>query len=153
MASQDAANVPRHLPGGDPSLIVIPPIEQFRTSYVFQTPFEYAFDFVRILAPEGAEIVFDSRTLDELGCTAVTAGRLEALLDTTTKWVVHTCQLGFPIIDPNLRPPDNVLDAEQSDGVHVIEADRKIGVLVNGFDTFVGYAYPAGTELEFLVER
>ncbi|HEX6274013.1 MAG TPA: IgGFc-binding protein [Polyangiaceae bacterium] len=151
--SQFAAGVPNDLPGGDPSLIVIPPIEQFRTSYVFQTPAEYAFDFVRILAPEGAEVVFDSRSLDDLGCTSVTAGRLEAFVDVTTKWVVHTCQLGFPIVDPNLRAPDNVLDAEQSDGVHVIEADRKIGVLVNGFDTFVGYAYAAGTELEFLVER
>ena len=151
--SQQAAGVPNDLPGGDPSLIVIPPIEQFRTSYVFQTPSEYAFDFVRILAPEDAVIVFDSRTLDELGCTSVTVGRLEDALNTTTKWVVHTCQLGFPVIDPNLRPPDNVDDAEQSDGVHVIEADRKIGVLVNGFDTFVGYAYAAGTELEFLVVR
>ena len=151
--SQAAAGVPSDLPGGDPSLIVIPPLEQFRTSYVFQTPFEYAFDFVRIIAPEDAVVVFDSRTLDDLGCTSVTAGTLEVVLGTTTKWVVHTCQLGFPVIDPNLRAPDNVSDAEQSDGVHVIEADRKVGVLVNGFDSFVGYAYAAGTELEFLVER
>jgi hypothetical protein len=151
--SQFAAGVPNDLPGGDPSLIVIPPIEQFRTSYVFQTPREYAFDFVRILAPEDAVIVFDSRALDDFDCATVTAGELAGALGIDTKWVVHTCQLGFPVIDPNKRPPDNVDDAEQSDGVHVIEADRKIGVLVNGFDTFVGYAYAAGTELEFLVER
>jgi hypothetical protein len=151
--SQQAAGVPNDLPGGDPSLIVIPPVEQFRTSYVFQTPAEYAFDFVRILAPEDAVVVFDSRTLDDLGCTSVSAGRLETVLGTTTKWLVHTCQLGFPVIDPSLRAPDNVDDADQSDGVHVVEADRKIGVLVNGFDSFVGYAYAAGTELEFIVER
>jgi hypothetical protein len=132
---------------------VIPPVEQFRTSYVFQTPFEYAFDFVRIIAPEDAVVVFDSRTLDDLGCATVGAGTIETTLGAPTRYVVHTCQLGFPIIDPNLTAPDNVADAEQSDGVHVIEADRKIGVLVNGFDSFVGYAYAAGTELEFLVER
>ena len=80
--SQLAAGIPNALPGGDPSLILIPPVEQFRTSYVFQTPFEYAFDFVRIIAPEDAVIVFDSRTLDELGCTTVGAGSLEATLGT-----------------------------------------------------------------------
>jgi hypothetical protein len=67
--------------------------------------------------------------------------------------VVHTCQVDFPVIDPNLRSPDNVIESGRLDGVHVIEADRKVGVLVNGFDTFVGYAYAAGTELEFIVER
>ncbi|HEX6767064.1 MAG TPA: IgGFc-binding protein, partial [Polyangiaceae bacterium] len=151
--SQQAAGIPNDLPGGDPSLIIIPPLEQFRTSYVFQTPSEYAFDFVRIIAPEGAVVVFDSRTLEDWGCESVTAGTFDAPLGDTTRYVVHTCQLGFPAIDPNLRPPDNVLDGEQSDGVHVIESDRKIGVLVNGFDSFVGYAYAAGTELEFIVEK
>jgi hypothetical protein len=151
--SQQAAGIPNDLPGGDPSLIVIPPLEQFRTSYVFQTPFQYAFDFVRIVAPEDAIIVFDSRNLEEMGCTTVTAGDIEAAIGNPTRFVVHTCQLDFPTIDPNLRPPDNVIESGTADGVHIIEADRKIGVLVNGFDTFVGYAYAAGTELEFIVER
>ena len=151
--SQQAAGIPNDLPGGDPSLIVIPPLEQFRTSYVFQTPFQYAFDFVRIIAPEDAIIVFDERNLEEIGCTTVTAGELEAPIGSPTRFVVHTCQLDFPTIDPNLRPPDNVIESGTADGVHIIEADRKIGVLVNGFDTFVGYAYAAGTELEFIVER
>jgi hypothetical protein len=151
--SQQAAGIPNDLPGGDPSLIVIPPLEQFRTSYVFQTPFQYAFDFVRIIAPEDAIIVFDSRNLEEMGCTTVTAGELEAPIGNPARFVVHTCQLDFPTIDPNLRPPDNVIESGTADGVHIIEADRKIGVLVNGFDTFVGYAYAAGTELEFIVER
>lgn len=151
--SQQAAGIPNDLPGGDPSLLVIPPIEQFRSSYVFQTPFEYAFDFVRIIAPEDAVIVFDSRTLEDMGCTSVTAGRIESPFGDETRYVVHTCQIDFPVIDPNLRSPDNVIESGRLDGVHVIEADRKVGVLVNGFDSFVGYAYAAGTELEFIVER
>ncbi len=152
-ASQQATGVPSDLPGGDPSLIIIPPLEQFRTSYVFQTPFQYAFDFVRIIAPEDATIVFDSRALEDMGCSSVSAGMLEAPIGSPTRFIVHTCQTDFPTIDPNRRPPDNVIESGISDGVHVIEADRKIGVLVNGFDTFVGYAYAAGTELEFIVER
>jgi hypothetical protein len=151
--SQQAAGIPNDLPGGDPSLIIIPPIEQFRTTYVFQTPFEYAFDFVRIIAPEDAIVIFDSRTLEDLGCTSVTAGTLDSPFGDLLRYVVHTCQVDFPVIDPNLRSPDNVIESGRLDGVHVIEADRKVGVLVNGFDTFVGYAYAAGTELEFIVER
>ncbi len=151
--SQQAAGIPNDLPGGDPSLIVIPPLEQFRSSYVFQTPFEYAFDFVRIIAPEDAVVVFDSQTLEDMGCTSVTAGTLESPFGDETRYVVHTCQVDSPVIDPNLRAPDNVIESGRLDGVHIIEADRKVGVLVNGFDTFVGYAYAAGTELEFIVEK
>ena len=42
--SQEAAGVKRGLPGGDPSLLVVPPIEQWRADYVFLTPDRYAFD-------------------------------------------------------------------------------------------------------------
>src|SRR5205085_5136915 len=31
-SSQDAAGIPRGYPGGDPSLLIVPPIEQFRTA-------------------------------------------------------------------------------------------------------------------------
>jgi hypothetical protein len=151
--SQQAAGIPSDLPGGDPSLIIIPPLEQFRSSYVFQTPFEYAFDFVRIIAPEDAIVIFDSRTLEDMGCTSVTAGRLDSPFGDDIRYVVHTCQVDFPVIDPNLRSPDNVIESGRLDGVHVIEADRQVGVLVSGFDSFVGYAYAAGTELEFINER
>lgn len=151
--SQQATAIPSDLPGGDPSLLIVPPIEQFRTSYVFQTPPEYAFDFVRIIAPEDATVIFDSQTLEDWGCTSVTAGAVEAPVGTDTRYVVHTCDVDFPVIDSNLRPPDNVIESGRLDGVHIIESDRRIGVLVNGFDTFVGYAYAAGTELEFIVER
>ena len=151
--SQEAAGVPQSLPGGDPSNLIIPPIEQFRSTYVFLTPDEYAFDFVRIAAPEAAVIVFDGRSLDDLGCTTVTAGTLVAPLSSPETYVVHSCQLGFPVIDPNGQPPDNFQPGTQNDGVHIIESDRNIGVLVDGFDRYVSYAYAAGTELSFIVPR
>jgi len=151
--SQEAAGVPRDLPGGDPSSLIIPPVEQFRSTYVFLTPNQYAFDFVRISAPASAIIVFDGRQLGDLACTSVPAGTLVEPLKAPEDYVVHTCQLGFPVIDPNGRPPDNFQAGAQDDGVHVIESDRKIGVLVDGFDRFVSYAYAAGTELSFIVPR
>jgi hypothetical protein len=69
------------------------------------------------------------------------------------KWVVTSCALSFPIIDPSKAAPDDLSPGFQNDGVHIIESDRKIGVLVDGFDRFVSYAYAAGTELSFIVPR
>ncbi len=104
--SQQDANVPTGFPGGDPSLVIVPPIEQFRTSYVFLTPDKYSFDFVRIVAPRGATIVFDGRSVDEIdGCTVSDA---DGITDDARRksvgpspYVVYACQLSFPIIDPN----------------------------------------------------
>jgi hypothetical protein len=152
-ASQEAAGIPEGQPGGDPSSLLIPPIEQFRTSYVFLTPNQYAFDFVRIVAPEGASVVFDGRQLEELGCESVRAGSVERPFAETETYFVHTCQLGFPIIDPTQPATEDISPGRQDDGVHVIESNRRIGVLVDGFDRYVSYAYAAGTELEFIVPR
>jgi len=153
--SQEAANVPRGLPGGDPSLLIFPPIEQFRARYVFLTPDKYSFDFVRIMAPAEATIVFDGVALDDIpGCVEQAAGSpagANTASELAAKWVVYTCQLSFPKIDPDLAAPANLTAGEQNDGVHRIESSHKIGVLVDGFDSFVSYAYAAGTELETIV--
>jgi hypothetical protein len=151
--SQEAAGVPRDLPGGDPSSLIIPPVEQFRSTYVFLTPSAYAFDFVRIAAPASALIAFDGRRLEDLLCTTSDAGSLAMALGAPEPYVVYTCQLGFPVVDPMQAAPDNFHPGSQNDGVHVIESDRDIGVLVDGFDRFVSYAYAAGTELSFIVPR
>jgi len=153
-ASQQAAGVPSALPGGDPSMLIIPPVEQFRSTYVFLTPDKYAFDFVRIIAPESAAIVFDGLSLDDVQrCVSVAAGTIQLPLSAPEPYMVHTCELGAPIIDASRPAPDDLLPGVQNDGVHIIESNRKIGVLVDGFDRFVSYAYAAGTELSFIVPR
>lgn len=157
--SQDAASVPRGLPGGDPSLLVMPPIEQFRSTYVFLTPDKYSFDFVRIIAPIDAEIVLDNEELRDIaGCTREAIPTPpDAALDEDTvgglteRWVVYTCQLSFPVIDPDLAAPANLKPGMQVDGVHRLTSNRPVGVLVDGFDSYVSYAYAGGTELEFIV--
>jgi hypothetical protein len=154
--SQEDANVPTGLPGGDPSLIIMPPIEQFRTSYVFLTPDKYDFDFIRIIAPRVASVLLDSQPVDQIdGCHASDADGItdQALRQTVgpSPFVVYTCQLSFPIIDPNQKAPNNLSPGLQNDGVHRVEASDKVGVVVDGFDSFVSYAYAAGTELETLI--
>ncbi|HEY0469824.1 MAG TPA: IgGFc-binding protein, partial [Polyangiaceae bacterium] len=154
--SQQDANVPTGFPGGDPSLIIVPPIEQFRNSYVFLTPDKYSFDFIRIVAPRSAVVVLDGRSVDEInGCTAFDADGISDAarrkLVGPSPFLVYECQLSFPIIDPNKVAPDNLSPGAQNDGVHRVESNEKVGVLVDGFDSYVSYGYAAGTELEFIV--
>ncbi|HEY2409066.1 MAG TPA: IgGFc-binding protein [Polyangiaceae bacterium] len=156
--SQEAANVPTGLPGGDPSLLVIPPIEQFRSSYVFLNPDKYIFDFLRIIAPAGATVMLDGVNVDDVDGCVPSAGDGLARPDLRTPpgpapFTVFTCQLSFPVIDPTQAAPLNVSPGLQNDGVHRVESDQKIGVLVDGFDSFVSYAYAAGTELTFIVPK
>jgi hypothetical protein len=154
--SQEAAGVPRSLPGGDPSFLILPPVEQFRDNYVFLTPAFYAFDFLRIIAPPDAQIVIDQRPLEEwTECSNLDPEGLRMTLATEdqTEFTVTRCQLSFPVIDPSQGAAQLLSDGRQDDGVHTIESDQKIGVLVDGFDRNVSYAYAAGTELEQIVPR
>jgi hypothetical protein len=154
--SQQDANVPTGLPGGDPSLVIMPPIEQYRTSYVFLTPDKYSFDFIRIVAPRTASVLLDEQPVAQInGCQANDADGItdqaERMKVGPSPFVVYTCQLSFPIIDPNKQAPDDLSPGLQNDGVHRVEASDKVGVVVDGFDAFVSYAYAAGTELETLI--
>ena len=152
-ASQDAAGVPRGLPGGDPSLIVVPPTEQFRPSYVFLTPDKYSFDFIRIVAHPDAEVLLDGRSVrGDRGCSASAGDGLDAFERGTDvpPFVVHRCQLSFPTLDPS-QPGSTLLPGIQNDGVHRLDSNQPVGVIVDGFDAFVSYGYAAGTELQRIV--
>jgi len=156
--SQQDSNVPTGFPGGDPSLVIVPPVEQYRNSYVFLTPDKYSFDFIRIVAPRAAVVVLDGRSVDEIdGCVARDADGISnaarRMAVGPSPFLVYECQLSFPIIDPNQVAPANLSPGAQNDGVHRVESNAKVGVLVDGFDSYVSYAYAAGTELEFIVPR
>jgi IgGFc binding protein len=154
-ASQSAAGIPGDLPGGDPSFIIIPPVEQYRSEYVFLTPDRYSFDFLRIMAPRGARIVLDAQPLDSVpGCQLEAGTAIAQTLDAGAfGFQVIRCQLSFPVIDPTLDASAPVLPGLQSDGVHRLISDQPIGVIVDGFDRNVSYGYAAGTELREIVPR
>ena len=151
--SQDAAYVRRGLPGGDPSLIVVPPMEQYRKQYVFLTPDKYMFDFISISAPRGAHVVLDGNPLDAYSCTVWPADGLSAEQRGKNEpdYVVYRCQLSFPVIDPLVPSPYNIAEGDQNDGVHQLEADMPVMVLAYGFDNYVSYGYAAGTQLETIL--
>ncbi len=149
--SQEAAgiSIQNGLPGGDPSLLLVPPTEQWRNEYVLLTPDKYAFDFLVITAPFGASVYVDGLPIDGNTCEIAPGDGLDeaARGAKDPPFVVYRCQLSFPILDPLATPPNNVLAGKQNDGVHRVQSDFAVGVLVYGFDYRVSYAYVAGTEL------
>jgi hypothetical protein len=150
MASQEAAGIKRTLPGGDPSLVIVPPTEQFRPDYTFLTPDKYAFDFVSIVAPPDAGVYLDGAVLGPDRCTITPTDGLtnEERGSDTPPYLTYTCQLGFATIDPLKSAPENLMPGAQNDGVHRLVCSSACGVMVNGFDSFVSYGYAAGTELK-----
>ncbi len=149
MASQDAVGIQSEYPGGDPAIIVVPPIEQHRQDYVFLTPSNYAFDFVVFTATRDTRIMLDGKSLDEFQCeTGDADGVVRRPGDPPSMRVVHRCQLSFPDVIglPNVRVEDGI----QDDGVHTVVADQPIGVVVWGFDAYVSHAYAGGSNLTIL---
>jgi hypothetical protein len=150
MASQEAAGIKRALPGGDPSLVIYPPIEQFRPDYTFLTPDKYAFDFVSIVAPNSASVYLDGAPLGPNRCTITPTDGLtdDERGSDQPPFLTYTCQLSFATIDPLKSAPENLTPGLQNDGVHRLVATEAAGVLLMGFDSFVSYGYAAGTELK-----
>ncbi|HRI67106.1 MAG TPA: IgGFc-binding protein [Polyangium sp.] len=148
MASQDAVGIKQRIPGGDPSLLIVPPMEQARDNYVFLTPDKYAFDYISVVAPAGEGVLLDERLLAPDVCEVAAADGLtnEERGGKGPSHYVYRCQLSFPIIDPLANPP-TTMPGNQNDGVHSIVSSAPILVTVGGFDSYVSYSYAAGTEL------
>lgn len=146
MASQDATGIARDYPGGDPSLIAIPPVDQYRRDYVFLTPATYGFDFITIVAPAATQLMLDGAALDPHACSTSPAdGRMREPTDPPPEWLVYRCQLSFP--DVTGLPNVHVDDGEQHDGYHTLQATQNVQLVVSGFDRYVSYAYAGGLNL------
>ena len=166
LPSQARIGVPTLYPGGDPSIIAIPPEEQYRQDYVFLTPDQYAFDFLVITADADTQILLDGEALDPARCTVSPADGIERSAgDPPPERVIHRCQLSFPEVgrlcededDPECQLGNggglrrNIRDGEQNDGVHTVVANEPVGIVVYGFDAYVSYAYAAGLNLKPIV--
>ncbi len=146
-ASQATTGLDLQIPGGDPSFIMVPPVEQWRSSYVFLTPNKYAFDFVVIVAPPGAGVLLDMLPLPTHCDTASAVCGVSA---DPTAYTIYRCQLSFPIVDTSLPYPENVQPGVQDDGYHVLTADVPVGLIVYGFDSHVSYGYAGGLDLRLI---
>lgn len=145
ISGQAATGISADLPGGDPSFLMLSPIEQWRLRYVFLTPDKYAFDFMMVIAPAGTELTFDGSAMPE-SCEVLKA-ECPGLPDSTTIYNVWRCQLSFPKIIEGLPPPENIDPNNQNDGYHILEASEPVALVVYGFDKHVSYAYMGGTDV------
>ncbi len=110
------------MPIGDPSMIVIPPVEQFRDSYVFLAPNDYAHDAITIIGPMGSAVSLDGALVDAM--------TLIGEIDGVNYGVVRM---------------------EVPDGTHRLTADgAEVGLIVYGMDKDVSYGYPGGLDLEVI---
>jgi hypothetical protein len=127
--------------GGDPSSLVVAPIDQYRSDYTVFVPEYHAFDFLQLIAQEGARVEIDGESA-ETTCTSSEVGE--------TGLRVLRCPLSYPEVDVSDPLRWQVERGVQDDGVHRVTSSAPVGVSVYGFDSFKSYAYPGGLRLTIL---
>lgn len=110
------------VPIGDPSMTVIPPVEQFRDDYIFLAPLDYAYDAITVIGPMGSSVSLDGAPI--------------------TEPFVRIGQIGD--VDYG------VVRVLVTDGTHRLTTTggAEVGLIVYGMDKDVSYGYPGGLDLE-----
>lgn len=109
---------------GDPAFFLVPPEEQYRTSYSFLTPKTYFQSYVTVTIQPGFGVTLDGKPLD-------------------LKTFDYVEVDGQGVARAHIP-----LDA----GPHQIEAVVPFGIVVYGYDDYVSYAYTGGLNLSKLQE-
>ncbi len=105
-------------PIGDPAMMLAVSQEQFMESYVFLTPDAYVTDYLNVIAPLDAQTV-----------------------------VLDNNQINPASFIPIGMSGYGVFRTAVADGIHQIWSDKKIGIVVYGYDDDVSYGYPGGMGL------
>jgi hypothetical protein len=103
---------------GDPSQSNAIPVEQYRTSYVFVAPTDYAQSYVDITGPWGTPMKLDGLVL------LTQASPLSS---------------GYGIQRVELNAGNN--------GVHTLTSAAPVGIQVIGYGSYTSYQYPGGSNL------
>jgi hypothetical protein len=106
-------------PTGDPTMILAVPAEQFMESYVFLTPDAYLLDYINIIVPLNAQTV-----------------------------VLDGNQIAPNLFTPIGNSGYGVHRTKVADGSHTVWSDKKINIVVYGYDDDVSYGYPGGLGLK-----
>ncbi|MEM9069607.1 MAG: IgGFc-binding protein [Myxococcota bacterium] len=105
---------------GDPSMVVLPPIQQYRRDYTFVTPTSYntatgGQSFLLVVRRPGVDVTLDGASINPGWST------------------VGTLEVGTITVDG---------------GTHQMASAEPFGVIVYGMGVTTSYAYPAGLNLE-----
>jgi len=133
MSGQESTGLAAH--AGDPAMMVVAPVDQYRQEYMFLTPSTYHVDYVNVVGPEGMAIHLDGHPVAEMPCQDPDdPNEAPCLLQ---DW--H--EFG--------RSGQGSLILRVDDGPHSIESAQgaRFGIMVYAFDSHVSYAYPGGLDL------
>ncbi len=113
--------------GGDPSMLLFPPYQQYRTRYAFLAPSTWMENYVVFSAPVGTITLLDGRDVRGTEfmslCDYEDAGELDGRV-----YQAITCP-----VDP---------------GSHVVEGDVHVGIMIYGYYNVGSYGYAGGSDLE-----
>ena len=101
---------------GDPSMLVLPAVDQLQTEYVFLVPDGYETNFVTVVRGSAAPVNLDGAPI---GATFSPLGTFDSV--------------EYQYVHVELAP-----------GRHVIESEDPLSISVAGHDNDVSFAYPGG---------
>jgi IgGFc binding protein len=110
---------------GDPSLTVFPPVEQFRTEYVFLAPDGWTQSWVVISAPVGGKVTVDS--VAPTGCIVEPAGTIEGVTYESRRCAIKA-------------------------GAHQLSGDKPFGIVAYGYGTAGSYAVVGGADVKHVYD-
>jgi hypothetical protein len=111
---------------GDPYMVLMPPVEQYRDDYLFLVGESYTQDYAKLIRPAGEEVIVEC-----LG--PVPEDRWTAIGNSPWEWAV---------IDMN--PGEGMCTT----GVNQVSSAQGFGMIVSGQALFTSYAYPGGLALD-----
>lgn len=103
---------------GDPAFLLPPAIEQFRDSYVFMTPANYAKNFVTLIKQTGSVVELDGSPVGQSLFIAIPG----------TIW-------------------EYAMISSIPAGVHRASSSQPFGIVVHGMDNYISYAFAGGVVL------
>jgi len=110
---------------GDPALTVFPPVEQYRTEYVFLTPGSWIENWVVIAAEVGKSVTLDGKA--PAGCIVEPAGTVDMIT-----YEARRCPL--------------------SEGVHSLSGEAPFGIVAYGYGNAGSYAFAGGANVKHIYD-
>lgn len=110
---------------GDPSLTVFPPVDQYRSEYVFLTPPSWSTNHVVISAEPTTKVTVDGS--DPQGCVVTAIGMLEGKM-----YESRRCPLG--------------------EGAHRLSGTAPFGIIAYGYGSAGSYAFAGGADVKKIYE-
>jgi hypothetical protein len=117
-------------PQGDPSLSFEVAVEQFRTTYVFLAPSDYAESYADVVVPAAAHVTLDGAPLAGVASAIGSSG-----------WSVVRTPLGASGADAA---------ANAGAGAHTITSDQPVGLQIMGFGHATSYYTPGGYDVRHI---